>query len=207
MTIRLSNLILPGSPSAWDAVVPEPLRSLDGALRLAPTGLRWLDPPLERLSWEFESSDEGSDLDCDGVPVRVVEPEVNHAEPGSTPAHGASIDHVVVVTDSIERTSGAVEHLTGEGLRRIRDTGQVRQGFHRLGRGGTILELVERPGAPTSLWGFVLTVPDLDAVVTNARGLIAPARDAVQPGRRIATVERAAGLGTAVAFMSPEPLD
>ena len=32
-----------------------------------------------------------------------------------------------------------------------------------------------------------------------------PIKDAVQPGRRIATLDRAAGLKTNVAFMTPEP--
>jgi len=205
VTARLSDLILPGTSAFWDALVPDYLRSVDGAVPLPTTGLRWLEPPVEELSWEFESIDGVGDHDCDGISVRYAEPEARPACDERPPIGDLAIDHVVIITDSIERTSAAVERLTGEGLRRVRDTGQVRQGFHRLGRGGTILELVERPGADTSLWGFVLTVPALDEVVAHGRGLITAPRDAVQPGRRIATVDRAAGLGTAVAFMSPEP--
>jgi hypothetical protein len=43
-------------------------------------------------------------------------------------------------------------------------------------------------------------VPDLDAL---AGPLLSAARDAVQPGRKIATVRRQAGLSVAVALMSP----
>ena len=45
-------------------------------------------------------------------------------------------------------------------------------------------------------------VDDLDGAVATANGLIGAAKDAVQPGRRIATVSRAAGLPIAVAIMS-----
>ena len=50
-------------------------------------------------------------------------------------------DHVVVMTSSLERTCGAIESATGESLRRIREAGPVRQGFHRLGQ--LIVEVVE----------------------------------------------------------------
>jgi hypothetical protein len=48
----------------------------------------------------------------------------------------------------------------------------------------------------------VLTVADLDAAIDRADGLIGAARDAVQPGRRIATVRSSAGLGVPVALLS-----
>ena len=200
MTARLSHLALPGSPDAWDAVVPDWLRTSEGRLGLRGPDLVWPEPPVEHLEWVFDA--ESGPSVCDGIPV------------GFSPADDAEghalgglgyIDHIVITTDSIERTSAAIEALTGEGLRRIRETADIRQGFHRLGPGGTILELVERAGVATALWGFVLTVPDPDEVVAAGGDLVSPARDAVQPGRRIAAVDRRAGLGTAVAFMTPEP--
>ena len=82
----------------------------------------------------------------------------------------------------------------------------IRQGFHRLG--GLIVEVVERrgqPEGPATFWGLVLNVEDLDAAVAHAGPeLIAPPKDAVQPGRRIATVRDAAGLGLPVVLMSPD---
>lgn len=122
-----------------------------------------------------------------------------------TPDSGSalSVDHLVINTDDLERTSGEIARVTGHPLKRIRDAGAFRQGFHRLGRGGLILEVVDRPGVSAPhCWGFVITVDDLDALVDASKGLIGEPRDAVQPGRRIATVTEAAGLGTAVAFMT-----
>ena len=103
-------------------------------------------------------------LDIDGLATDVVAP--------TTPAYadhplGASgLDHVVVLTADLERTSGAIAAATGCELKRIRELGTMRQGFHRIGRGGLIVELVERsdlPEGPASFWGLVLIVDDLDA--------------------------------------------
>lgn len=117
------------------------------------------------------------------------------------------LDHVVVLTGSLERTSTALESATGAPLKRIRDLGSMRQGFHRIGSGGLIVEIVERAewgDEPAAFWGFVVNVIDLDATVAALGDeLISAARDAVQPGRRIATVRRRFGLGVPLAFMSP----
>jgi hypothetical protein len=83
--------------------------------------------------------------------------------------------------------------LTGRGgggldLRR-RDDGMA---FLRLG--SYILEVVERGADPPRFWVLVVVVPDPGAVPGAG-----PVKDAVQPGRRIATVR---GLGTALAVMS-----
>ena len=95
--------------------------------------------------------------------------------------------------------------MTGEPLKRIRDAGGgVRQGFHRLGT--VIVEIVEQPQAlRTALWGFVLTVDNLDDVAAHmGPDVLSPPRDAVQPGRRIAAFRSGVGLGTAVALITPE---
>ena len=71
---------------------------------------------------------------------------------------------------------------------------------------GLIVELVERPeipDGPAAFWGLVVIVADLDA----ACDLLGPDRisapkDAVQPGRRIATIRSDAGLGLPVALMT-----
>jgi hypothetical protein len=46
-------------------------------------------------------------------------------------------------------------------------------------------------------------VPDIAATAAALGHLLGAPRDAVQPGRRIATLRREAGLGPAVAFMTP----
>jgi hypothetical protein len=82
----------------------------------------------------------------------------------------------------------------------------MRQGFHRIGRGGLIVELVERPdvpAGPATFWGLVLIVDDLDAACELiGPDRVSPPRDAVQPGRRIATIRADVGLGLPVALMT-----
>jgi hypothetical protein len=122
------------------------------------------------------------------------------------------LDHLVVATPDLDRTVAA---LTGAGLdlRRTRDAGpgsgpdgaRRMQAFFRLG--GTILEVVGIEGAhgggQATFWGLAFTVDDLDATATFLGDRLGPARDAVQPGRRIATLRRDAGSSVAMAFMSP----
>ena len=120
---------------------------------------------------------------------------------------GASgLDHVVVLTADLQRTSDAIALATGCELKRIREVGEMRQGFHRIGPGGLIVELVERPDVPegpASFWGLVINVDDLDAAcdLLGPDQVSAP-KDAVQPGRRIATLRGSVGLGVPVALMS-----
>jgi hypothetical protein len=157
----------------------------------------WPDGDLPSGSLMLGLSEVPAGSTIDGVAVDTsVAPEPDMSSP-------LSIDHLVINTDSLDRTCAAVERVTGHPLKRIREVGAMRQGFHRLGPGGLIIEVVERPGVDhVSLWGFVVTVADLDGVVANANGAIGAPRDAVQPGRRIATVASSADLGVAVAFMS-----
>src|SRR5690606_27124359 len=139
----------------------------------------------------------------DGIDVTVTVP----AAPlfADHPLGVERIDHVVVSTDDLLRTSAAIAEATGEPLKRVREAGDLRQGVHRAG--GLIVEIVERAGQPTgpaTLWGFVLTVTDLDAAASRlGPDVIGEPRDAVQPGRRIATLRREAGLGVPLALMSP----
>jgi hypothetical protein len=123
------------------------------------------------------------------------------------------IDHVVAFTPDRSRT---VEALEGAGLdlRRLRDeptpAGGGFQAFFRLGE--TILEVVEAPpdspippDAPARLWGLAFLTEDLDATANHLGDKLGEPRDAVQPGRRIATLRKHAGLSFGCAFMSPGP--
>ena len=123
------------------------------------------------------------------------------------PAHAngvAEIDHVVMLTPSLERT---VDDLEGKGieLRRIREgetgMGTYRQAFFRVGR--PILEVVEAD-APVRLWGITFTTTDIDTAAELLGDKLGRVKDAVQPGRRIATVRKEAGLGLPVALISPK---
>jgi hypothetical protein len=137
--------------------------------------------------------------------------------PGEPPLHPngiTAIDHVVAITPQLDRT---VTVLQGAGLdlRRIREeptpAGAPRQAFFRLG--STILEVVQEPpeaiergggtDRPAFFWGLALVAPDLDATVAGLGDRVSEIRPAVQPGRRIATLRRSAGLAVPVALMSP----
>ena len=208
MSLRFGHLVLGGDAGPWRRCGLDGLISTHADsewLHTANGSLTWASD-REGLGWVFHDDDAAAayDIAIDSVPARVeASPPVREAV---TLPDLPRIDHVVVFTNSLERTTTAVAEATGHEVRRIRETPDVRQGFHRVGPGGVIIEVVERADATSvSLWGLVLTVADLDALVDAADGAIGAPRDAVQPGRRIATVRGAAGLGTAVAFMSPEP--
>ena len=123
---------------------------------------------------------------ADGLPLRAG--AAHDAAPAVHPNGASVVDHVVVFTGSLDRTVAALQDA---GLDLRRTAGKL--AFLRLGP--SILEVVERGGDPARFWGLVVVVPDPGAVPGAG-----PAKDAVQPGRRIATVR---GLGTELALMSP----
>jgi hypothetical protein len=111
----------------------------------------------------------------------------------------------VIATPEFDRTARGL-NAAGLPLRRIRDAGGFRQGFGRLGP--AILELVEAPPAPAGparFWGVVVVVADLDALADRLQSRLGPVRPAVQPGRRIAALDKIAGLSPRVAFMDHSP--
>lgn len=137
--------------------------------------------------------------------------------PGEASTHPngvTALDHVVAITPDLERTV-AVLQSAGFDLRRIREeptpAGAPRQAFFRLG--ASILEVVQEPeeaiergggtDRPAFFWGLAFVAPDLDATVASLGDRVSEARDAVQPGRRIATLRRSAGLAIPVALMTP----
>ena len=195
--VRLAALCVPGRAESWRdlgfAVVDDTVALANGAIRLG----------ADECSLELEPP--GRDVPTvDGVLVTIgagVDAVVH-------PNGAVELDHVVVMTDSIERTSAAIEELLGLEQRRLRETDTVRQGFHRFadapdGTRGCIVEVVERPDVTSvGIWGVVVVVDDIDRAVAEAGGRIGTPKPAVQQGRRIASVPRAAGLSLAVAVMS-----
>lgn len=160
------------------------------------------------VDFEMEYGSDPRHLVVDGIDTRIV-PEPTCTSVSASPLGVIGVDHVVVMTGDLDRTCTAITAATGAELKRIRDAGRgVRQGFHRLGP--VILEVVERPdlerSTSSSIWGLVLTVADLDAAVEwLGPDAVSQPRQAVQPGRRIATIATEVGLGMAVALMSPAP--
>lgn len=122
------------------------------------------------------------------------------------------VDHVVMLSPDLDRT---VEELESQAfdLRRRRDGptpgGSAHQAFFRAGE--PILEVVQAPegtsvardpNGPARLWGLAFLVADMAQTAEALGDLLGRPRDAVQPGRRIATLRPEAGLGPAIAFMT-----
>jgi hypothetical protein len=111
------------------------------------------------------------------------------------PVGAVAVDHVVAFTDDLDRTTGALE-TAGLPLRAVRPP------YAFLPAGTLLVEVVQTGPAP-ALWGLVVSVADLDAAAASLADRIGSPRAAVQPGRRIATVRREAGLSVALALMTP----
>jgi hypothetical protein len=116
------------------------------------------------------------------------------------------LDHVVVNTDDIDRTTQAITAALGLEVRRERQLGNgAVQRFHKLDN--TIIEVVTgphitQPGA--SLWGMVASVDDLfDLAEELGENTTSPPKKATQPGRYISTVRGSVGLGVPFALMTP----
>jgi hypothetical protein len=156
------------------------------------------------LGWRLSSPADG---EIDGLPQAA--PAEGTAPGGARhPAGVTQIDHLVVLTPELDRTTGALDQV-GIKRRRVRevetDDGRVRQGFFRVGE--VIVEVVEHTrveAGPAAFWGITFTVEDLDAAAGTLGDHLGSIRDAVQPGRRIATVRREAELGLPVALISAE---
>ena len=162
---------------------------------------------------ELSGLEQGSDLD--GLPIARSDGAPVAGETPPTHPNGVTrIDHVVAFTPDLDRTVAAGQAL-GLDLRRIRDepapAGSPRQAFFRIGE--LILEIAQappgsplQPDSPARFYGLAFLVDDIDATAASLGDLCSDPRDAVQPGRRIATVRREANLGLPVAFMTPRPV-
>ena len=203
---KVEWLTVAGDPETW--------RSIglavggDGLIPLFGTGLKIVLPVRADdagiVGWGFSGIESVQQIA--GLPVDVVDAATPSFADHALGATG--LDHVVIMTSSLETVSDAVTDATGCALKRTRELGAITQGFHRIGRGGLIVEIVEHPDynrGEAEFWGLVINVDDLDA----ACALLGPERvsepkDAVQPGRRIATIRSQVGLGTAVALMTQD---
>jgi hypothetical protein len=202
---RIGELVIGGSRANWAQVGIN--FSQAGVFAISEIGLRIdeaLPPGLN--SWALTNINSAI-VSIDGIPTTGI---VDNGRSKPSDAQGfvltpLGIDHVVVNTPDLERTSHALHEATGAELKRIRDAGNgVRQGFHRLG--DVIIEIVSAPSMPAgdaSLWGFVLNVADVHEVAAYlGPDVLSPPKPAVQKNRLIATFRGAVGLGVPVALMS-----
>jgi hypothetical protein len=181
------------------------------AVQLGSVRLTFTDPHAGRgiIRWSLRGI---FDPELDGLTTSVSErpiPPAARAHPNGVLA----IDHVVAISPAFERSVEALERA-GLDLRRVREeptpAGAPRQAFFRLG--GEILELVAEPedvvarsggpDRPAHFWGLALRVLDLERTVEELGEHVGAIRPAVQPGRRIATVRRSAGVSIPLALMS-----
>ncbi len=212
MGATVDEILVGDTPQAWAKLG----FALDGeAVALGEVRVRAGGPEAGKglVGWSLRGVGE-SELDqLDGLPTTLAGGEPT-SEPSSHPNGVTGVDHVVAITPRLERTVAALEAV-GLDLRRIREeptpAGAPRQAFFRLG--ATILEVVQEPAEiaaksgpdrPAFFWGIALLAPDLDATVA-ALGpeRVSEVRAAIQPGRRIASLRRDAGLSLPVALITP----
>jgi hypothetical protein len=207
---RLASLIVADDPTAWSAIgfhVADDVTVVGRVeLRFAPGSGRGI------TSWNLTSLElppQTSTLDGLATSSLSAGAEEVEAPPEAAHPNGVtSIDHVVVSTPDHARTLAALESA-GLPLLRTRSSetygNPMVQGFFRLGP--VILEVVGPPeplgDGPARWFGLAFNVADLDATAAYLGPRLHRAKDAVQEGRRIATLDRVSGVGTRLAFMSP----
>ncbi|HEY3759494.1 MAG TPA: VOC family protein [Solirubrobacteraceae bacterium] len=206
--VTIDELVLADEPERWSALG---FTVVDDCCQLGRVRLRLAGCDTGRglVRWALRAlASDG----LDGLPtVRSDSPP--RAPAPAHPNGALAIDHIVVMTPALERTVAALQ-AAGLDLRRIREqptpAGAPRQAFFRLGE--EILEVVQEPdGAieqsggverPAHMWGLALRVADLDRAAQALGADAGSIRPAVQPGRRILTLRRSAGLSVPVALMS-----
>jgi hypothetical protein len=210
VTPTIDELTVADVPDAWSALGFEVDGDtcVVGDVRIRLAGL---DAGRGLAGWSLRDI-EGAELDG------LATVQSDRQPPSERPAHPngvAGLDHVVAITPALERTVAVLQDA-GLDLRRIREeptpAGAPRQAFFRLG--SAILEVVQEPpkatergggDRPAFFWGLALVAPDLDATVAGLGDRVSEIRPAVQPGRRIATLRRSAGLAAPIALITPPP--
>ena len=209
---RITELLVAADPGAWH----EAGFMVEGDVaRVGTTSLRFAGPDAGRgiVGWRL-SGVETEDWDgLETEPAGDLEVVPGGGEEAGHPNGVRNIDHVVIFTPALERTIEAFE-VNGVRCRRVREVGpadaQLRQAFFRFGE--VIAEVVQvpekqaGPDGAARFWGLTVVVADLEGLVADlGPERVGTIRDAVQPGRRIATMRREAGLGIPVALITPEP--
>ena len=175
---ELDELLVADPPEAWSALG---FTVVDGIVPLGGVRIRLGAEGEGIVGWSLDGP--------------VPTPPVEH------PLGAVAIDHVVALTPDLDRE---VADLRAAGLdyRSTRDAGNgFRQAFFVLGP--CLLELGGPAEGETRFWGLTVVVEDIDGAATRLRDRLGPIKDAVQPGRRIATLRREAGLSVPLALMTP----
>ncbi len=168
------------------------------------------------ISWTFDGITGGNDGlvngALDGIPTTAAANPVDDEQTEATNPNGVyHLDHAVMISPSLARTVPALE-AAGFEVRRRRDIPQGRQQVF-LWAGPTIIELVGPVDAdehlsvdeqPSSLWGLAMSTRDIDHAADTLGEAMGRAKEAVQPGRRIATVRtKDLGITPTIALLTP----
>lgn len=198
----LRALVLGDEPARWEALG---FAVAGGQVALGGVTLSLGGGGGGIAAWRLEDRTGGGAIDglAEAPPVTPVAAQEH-------PNGAIALDHVVVTTPDLARTIAALERA-GLGLRRTRDASaggaSLRQAFFVARE--AVVEVAGPPepagDGPARFWGLTVVVRDLDAAAAALGPLLGEARDAVQPGRRIATVRQGAGLRTRLALMTPRP--
>lgn len=195
--VTIDELVLADPPDAWEALG---FRVDGDRCRIGEVALRLAGPERGRgiVEWSLAGA---STAELAGLPTRLSgDGGGPPAERVEHPNGAVQLDHVVVSAGDFDGTVAALES-GGLSLRRVRDDRPRRMAFFRLGE--VILELVQgEEGAPAAFWGLVVVVSDLDGVAERLGDRLGPVHEAVQPGRRIASLRDARKVSAALAFMS-----
>lgn len=165
------------------------------------------------LDWSLTGIDDSSLVDgtLDGLATSMPSESSLVGRRPSHPNRVREIDHVVVLTPDTGRTTEAFRRA-GMEPRRVREAESrgtpIVQTFFRAG--DVIVELVGPPepagDGPAGFFGLAYTVEDLEATAGLLGDHVGRPKDAVQSGRRIASLRHSAlGVSVATAFMSPKP--
>ncbi|MBP7631622.1 MAG: VOC family protein [Acidimicrobiales bacterium] len=219
---QLLSITVADDPAAWEAAgfAVCPHEGSLGTVHLGPTTIRLTGRTDDRnlrgiRDWTVAGLDAPAGAgSVDGIATTFADTAEPHdtANPnGANPNGATGIDHVVILTPDVDRTTAAFGEL-GLAVRRIRETDSygapMRQAFLRLGP--TVVEVVgghEGTGqsateAPAGWFGLALDVHDLDAVAALLGEGLGTIKPAVQPRHRIATIRhKTFGMSVAVALM------
>jgi hypothetical protein len=211
MAVTIDEILVGDEPGSWAAAgfLVDP----DGTCRIGRVRVRLVGRGGGKriLGWSLRGAPAArlADGSLDGVPTTSSDEEP--CEPATHPNGSLHLDHIVLLTPDLPRTVDALGAI-GLEVRGQRDTesygAPMRQVFFRLGE--VILELIGKPDEPGAgapgFFGLAITVDDLDRLAVDLGEHLGTIKDAVQDGRRIATLRhKDLGLSVATAFMSPGP--
>jgi hypothetical protein len=216
----LTELRIADRPEAWSALG---FHVEDGAVRIDGVTIRLVGTEAGRgiVGWGFDVAVPDA---IDGLPTVSAPP----ADPPRAlhPNGAGAVDHVVVLTDEVARTRAALAEIGLEPRRTVEGMAGDRAILYTFFRmGPAILELIGPPaetGSPepglrpttpaprlpenaARFWGLAFVIDDLDGLADRLGDDLRHVHDAVQPGRRIASLRSSAGLSVPVAFMTPDP--